>query len=311
MREPVRADEIVRDCGVNPAHAERLATYANLRFGGHQHGEAVRQMGIHRNTGTRYAAWWRSYYGLPKENTSAGSTSEDVRLRLLSKIRIDEASGCWIWQGASTSGGYGVIRFRRTPGERGTYNAPTHRVSYLIHVGPIPEGLVLDHLCRVRLCCNPDHLEPVTNRENILRGVSPSARNAHMTHCDYGHPLAGANLYIKPGRGDRACLVCKRIDDRERIRLRAALPPYTPEERQELAAMLLLKPVRRRRVRRFSTPVDPTVDLDEMRRRHPRDRTHCPVGHPYSGPNLIVRNGTRICRECRNADQKRRYRQAL
>jgi len=85
-----------------------------------------------------------------------------------------------------------------------------HRYSYEAFVGPIPEGLTLDHLCRVRNCVNPEHLEPVSLKENLLRGDSSPAHNARKTHCMRGHALSGDNLYINPGTGYRACRTCLR-----------------------------------------------------------------------------------------------------
>lgn len=182
----------------------------------------------------------------------ATPTSEETRARLLANIEVN-GDGCWIWQGQVAGSGYGQVGFRRGPGDANRYSVMAHRVSYMLHVGPIPEDLVLDHLCRVRTCVNPAHLEPVTNRENILRGEGPTAHHARMTHCGNGHALEGANLYVKPGRGDRACLTCKRIDDTERLRIRSGLPPFTSEEREALAKMPL-KPLRRKPRRRRVTP---------------------------------------------------------
>lgn len=86
-----------------------------------------------------------------------------VRERLMERVQVDD-NGCWIYTGATTNG-YGVIGLgRRSDGTR-----QTHRVAYELFVGPIPDGLHLDHLCRVTLCCNPEHLEPVTQAENNLR----------------------------------------------------------------------------------------------------------------------------------------------
>lgn len=79
-----------------------------------------------------------------------------------------------------------------------------HRVAYEAIKGPIPEGLVIDHLCRVRWCCNPEHLEAVTNEENILRGESPPARNARKERCDRGHEL------VPRSDGKRYCPTCRR-----------------------------------------------------------------------------------------------------
>lgn len=86
------------------------------------------------------------------------------------------ASGCWVWLGASTKGGYGLINVRQL-------NKCAHRVSYETYIGPIPDGLTIDHLCRFTLCVNPAHLEPVSITENILRGQGPSARQARQTCC--------------------------------------------------------------------------------------------------------------------------------
>jgi hypothetical protein len=75
--------------------------------------------------------------------------------------------------------------------------------------GPIPLGKEPDHLCRVRRCCNPDHMELVTSRENVLRGVSPAANNARKTHCNRGHELTGNNVRIYKNR--RICLACDKL----------------------------------------------------------------------------------------------------
>jgi hypothetical protein len=109
------------------------------------------------------------------------------------------AASCWVWQG-STRTGYGSFYSHGR-----VY--PAHRFAYEAVKEPIPAGLVLDHLCRNRACVNPDHLEPVTEQVNILRGIGMTAMNARKTHCVNGHPLTGENIYT--GRG-RECRVCKR-----------------------------------------------------------------------------------------------------
>ena len=107
---------------------------------------------------------------------------------------------CWRWTGSISPNGYGRFNL-----------IYAHRRSYELHVGPIPEGLTIDHLCRHRWCVNPAHLEPVTRGENVLRGVGPSAQHARKTHCKRGHPLSGENLRVH-ARG-RECAICKRIRD--------------------------------------------------------------------------------------------------
>lgn len=99
-----------------------------------------------------------------------------------------------------------------------------HRTSYEVFRGPIPVGLVIDHLCRNRLCCNPDHLEAVTFRENIRRGESVMAQKARATHCLKGHPLSGDNVYILPKNNTRRCRKCNREFNRKRRARRAMLP---------------------------------------------------------------------------------------
>lgn len=131
-------------------------------------------------------------------------------------------SGCWLWGGGLT---YGYGRF--TLNGRRTH---AHRASYELHVGPIPVGLTLDHLCRVRNCVNPAHLEPVTNGENVLRGVSVPASNARKTHCKYGHEFTPENtrpVPLKSGGFGRYCRACAREREQRRrdaLRLLAHSP---------------------------------------------------------------------------------------
>lgn len=120
-------------------------------------------------------------------------------------------SGCWLWTGALFNTGYGSIY-----GARGPYTQDAaHIVSYRFFVGPVPEGLELDHLCRVRCCINPAHLEPVTHLENMRRSPFPvltqlGQLQAAKTHCPHGHPYSGGNLIIRPG-GKRSCAECCRV----------------------------------------------------------------------------------------------------
>lgn len=118
--------------------------------------------------------------------------------------------GCWEWLSNKTKakGGYGRI-------SRGGKMVLAHRFMYERAKGPIPDGLTLDHLCRNRLCVNPGHLEPVTLRENALRGVGPTAINARKTHCIRGHRLNEKNTYTKTGgRSCRACVNARAAEKR-------------------------------------------------------------------------------------------------
>lgn len=120
----------------------------------------------------------------------------DVRVRGL----IEQGDGCWRWLGHLTSSGYGSIW-------RGGQHYRAHRVAYEIFVGPIPEGLVIDHLCRNRGCVNPAHMEPVTPHENWRRGESVTVKHARKTHCKWGHPFDDANTRYRPS-GARRCRIC-------------------------------------------------------------------------------------------------------
>lgn len=116
---------------------------------------------------------------------------------------LKEESGCWRWLGKLNTGGYG--RF----GVCGVI-MQAHRFSYELHKGPIPPGLQIDHLCRNRYCVNPEHLEAVSQRENLLRGKTVPAEHAAKTHCPSGHPYDVANTYIAP-TGERHCRECRKL----------------------------------------------------------------------------------------------------
>jgi HNH endonuclease len=128
---------------------------------------------------------------------------ERLPLRFWRRVSI-AATGCWLWVRPMPDG-YGRLRY----GGKGSKFGVAHRFSYEALVGSIPLGLQLDHLCRVRNCVNPDHLEPVTSRENTFRGDTPAARNAAKTHCPAGHEYDNANTYICK-RGIRMCRACSR-----------------------------------------------------------------------------------------------------
>lgn len=136
--------------------------------------------------------------------------------RFWAKVERSGPQDCWTWTGCLTNG-YGQFW------THGSQRVRAHRFAYELLVGPIPEGLQIDHLCRVPACVNPAHLEPVTARINVLRSESPIAQAAAQVFCIHGHPLSGGNLYVDPKRGFRQCRTCNRRRDAEyKARLRAA-----------------------------------------------------------------------------------------
>lgn len=127
--------------------------------------------------------------------------------RFWARVRYSEEPGCWIWRGAGTNGkrvwGYGTYfhegRYRKA-----------HRIAYLELRGFVNEKMDLDHLCRIRACVNPWHLEPVTRRENILRGRGLPSINAKKIQCKHGHPYDSVNTYVHPNGRWRFCRACHR-----------------------------------------------------------------------------------------------------
>lgn len=138
-------------------------------------------------------------------------TPDMLPARFASKIVT--GTGCWGFTGATTSRGYGSLSH-----EGRIWSA--HRLAYTLLVGPIPDGMTIDHLCFNKRCCNPAHLEAVTGSENTRRafaaGVSKSPtaiRNSAKTRCDRGHEFNAGNTYIDH-RGHRQCRECKRASDK-------------------------------------------------------------------------------------------------
>jgi len=135
--------------------------------------------------------------------------------RLMTRVRLGTADECWEWTGPLYNG-YGRVKGKKR-------DEMVHRVAYELLVGPVPNGLQLDHLCRNRGCVNPAHLEPVTNRVNVLRGVSPIARQARQTHCKRGHRLEAPTAYVSRGR--RICRTCHNLYRRAQWAARHAVQP--------------------------------------------------------------------------------------
>lgn len=131
--------------------------------------------------------------------------------RFWSKVKINDHTGCMEWIAGTNGVGYGTFFVRWENG--GNVMQLAHRWSYEEANGTIPEGLVIDHLCRNPSCVNPRHLEAVSFRENILRGTGMSARHAIKTECINGHPLSGDNLILRSNGRWRDCRTCKREKD--------------------------------------------------------------------------------------------------
>ena len=123
---------------------------------------------------------------------------------------VDKSGDCWLWTAYRTPLGYGHFGI----GVDRKFKA--HRFAYELVVGPIPEGLVIDHLCRNPACVNPDHLEPVTQRENVFRGRSHVVAQASQTHCQRGHLFTDENTTRQGNK--RGCRTCRNEWRRERYR---------------------------------------------------------------------------------------------
>jgi hypothetical protein len=141
-----------------------------------------------------------------------------IPLKLEERTEFEPNTGCWLWTGALGPGGYGISWWPKQ-------NSRAHRAMYESLRGPVPPGLVLDHLCRLRCCVNPWHMEPVTIGENVLRGVGRAAMQARQTACHLGHPFDEQNTYLWNGK--RQCRTCQR----DRYRARCANPwPAIPRQ---------------------------------------------------------------------------------
>ena len=126
--------------------------------------------------------------------------AQPIRERLLKYSIPEPNTGCVLWFGATDRNGYGGVYYLQKM-------RIVRRVAYELAKGAIPEGLEIDHKCRVRCCINPDHLEPVTPRENLRRSDSPSSLHAKKTHCRRGHEYSVENTRIY--RGQRCCRQCQ------------------------------------------------------------------------------------------------------
>lgn len=132
----------------------------------------------------------------PARRTAPPINLDYMKANFWSKVEVGGPDDCWLWRQSSGSHGYGQ-----------TWDGNTvhlaHRVAWELTYGSITDRLTVDHICRVRRCCNPAHLRLLPNVEN-------ATDNGHgrKTHCPSGHPYSGANLYIQPSNGSRRCRAC-------------------------------------------------------------------------------------------------------
>lgn len=147
-----------------------------------------------------------------------------VEQRFWAKVDRAGPMSCWSWTGAGAPS-YGAFRYEGR-------QQPAHRVAYMMLVGPIPDGLQIDHLCRNPNCVNPGHLEPVTPKQNVQRGLG----GVLTTHCPQGHAYDQRNTYLTPS-GTRQCRACKSEANRRMYaRRKGATVPLRPRGRPRVAS---------------------------------------------------------------------------
>lgn len=126
---------------------------------------------------------------------------EFIKEKIEKNIRIN--NNCWMWNGAKDKDGYGTFCYN-------TKKEKVHRISYKLWMGELDPTLTIDHLCNIRSCCNPTHLQQVTIKRNVLRSNGLTAINKRKTHCIHGHPFSPQNTYLYRGT-HRQCKTCQHL----------------------------------------------------------------------------------------------------
>ncbi|GAA3267724.1 HNH endonuclease signature motif containing protein [Streptomyces lavendulae] len=230
--------------------------------------------------------------------------------RFWGKVQIGSPTDCWLWKPLGSVHGYGQFSSKGK-----THLA--HRFSYLLAKGPIEPGLTIDHLCRVRNCVNPTHLEAVTRAENLRRAQSwenGAAFQREKTHCSHGHPYAGENLRICKD-GKRACRACNRRYSNESKARKRALNPLQPRPRKEVCKNGHAYAT----VGRTTNGGCKECAREALRRSRARAKaaqpqkvpdTHCRHGHEWNDENTYVSpGGLKACRVCHRDKSREWYRE--
>lgn len=217
-----------------------------------------------------------------------------------------EPWGCWLWSGGVNADGYGTLRLR------GEYRL-AHRLSYELHVGDIPEGLTIDHLCRIRRCVNPYHLQAVTRIENVRRSNAVGSVNTRKTHCHRGHLFDEQNTQFRTmrnGNQARVCRECRRLKWR-REHPRQEPKTHCPQGHEFTEENTRINANGHRVCRTCSR--DRAREAKRAKGAQPRAaagvKTHCVNGHAYTPENTYeyLRGGRtyRHCRECNRAARRK------
>jgi len=165
----------------------------------------VRPDNAERNKSEQMRAATSAYHKGRKKNYRCGPVARPLCDRIKDRSMPVPWSGCWLWLGALDRDGYGHVMIKTGGGNEIRRGA--HRASYEAFNGAIPDGLQIDHLCRVRCCVNPDHLEAVSCKENLHRGETRAAINGRKTHCKNGHPFNDSNTVVSNNK--RVCRTCR------------------------------------------------------------------------------------------------------